>query len=154
MADMTSFNYAKPRMLVPDGRAVFLHDKVVTTSLATNDTMSVAMPAGIEVHAVDVTADDIDTTTNSLFRLGYLKLKSGDTLTADDDYFAAAGQTLLRAGGMLRLTFPPIKFEVDWILRLILNTGGTWQAGNVYFTVSGNMIGVAGNSSTGLGQVY
>lgn len=141
MADMQSVNYLKPRMMVPDGRAVWIQDKVVTLTLATNDTMSWSMPKGLEVCEVIIFAEDVDTTTNSLFRLGYLKRFSADTLTADDDYFAVAGQTLLQAGGRLSCGFIPLKFEVDWILQLKLNTGGTWQAGNVYATVGGNMVG-------------
>lgn len=141
MADMQAVNYARPKMFVPDGRAVWIQDKVIATTLAASDTMSWRLPAGLEVNFVQITADDIESTTTSLFRLGYLKFKAADTLTADDDYFAVAGQTLLRAGGTLVCGFPPIKFEVETILQLTLNTGGTFQAGNVYAIVGGNMIG-------------
>lgn len=142
MADMKAINYAKPKMMVPDGRAVIIQDTVSVTSLTAADTMSWRLPAGLEVCAIQLNCSDVESTTTSVFRLGYLKFKSSDTLTAVSDYFAAAGQTTLQAGGILVCNFRPIKFEVETILQLLLNTGGTVTLGGfVHAIVWGNMIG-------------
>lgn len=153
MADNAALNYTRPKMLVPDGRGVAIIDKVSLATTATNDTISFAMPAGITVHSLRLHFDDIDAGTAMLFRVGYLKQNSADTLTADDDYFAAAGQTTMQAGGSLTCSFHPIKFEIPWILRLTLNTGGTPNTLPLYVSaiVGANMNGVEGTSSTGLG---
>lgn len=149
MANMTAINYDRPKSLSVDGRAVFIADRVTATTLATSDTMSWRIPAGLEVNYLQLVADDIDTTTNSVFRLGFLKFKSSDTMTADDDYFAVAGQTLLQAGGSLVCGFRPIRFDIETILRLTLNTGGTFQAGGVTAIVGGNMTGADGSNTAG-----
>lgn len=153
MADNKAIDYARPKMLVPDGRGVVIYDKISIATTATNDTLSFAMPAGITVHGIRLHFDDIDAGTAMLFRVGYLKQNSGDTLTADDDYFAAAGQTTMQAGGSLTCAFHPIKFEIPWILQILLNTGGTPNTLPLYASavVLANMNGVEGSSTTGLG---
>jgi hypothetical protein len=157
MADITAINYYRPKMMVPDGRGCTIIEKAAipaSTVIGTNDTVSFAMPAGVTVHRLRIHSDDIDAGTAMVFRAGYLKQNSADTLTADDDYFAAAGQTLVQAGGGLTtLSFHPIKFEIPWILRLTFNTGGTSNAsvGYISVMVGVNMNGVEGTSSTGLG---
>lgn len=156
MADITAINYYRPKMMVPDGRGCTIIEKAAipaSTVIGTNDTVSFAMPAGVTVHRLRIHSDDIDAGTAMVFRAGYLKQNSADTLTADDDYFAAAGQTTMQAGGSLTCSFHPIKFEIPWILRLTLNTGGTPNTLPLYVSaiVGANMNGVEGTSSTGLG---
>lgn len=142
MADMQAIKYATPKIMVPDGRGVFISDRVSVTSLAASDTMSWRLPAGLEVHTMQLESDDVESTTTSVFRLGYLKFRSSDTLTAVDNYFAVAGQTLLQAGGVLQCRFAPIKFDVEVIVQLLLNTGGTLAAGGfATLKVGGNMVG-------------
>jgi hypothetical protein len=142
MADMQAANYARPKIMNVDGRAAFIWDRVSVTSLAAADTMSWRVPAGAEVCTLQLNCDQVESTTASLFRVGYLKFKSVDTLTPNDAYFAAAGQTTLRAGGVLTCRFVPIKFDVEWILQLLLNTGGTLQAGGFVTAIAGvNMNG-------------
>lgn len=142
MADMLAINYATPKAMSVDGRAVFISDRVSVTTLAAADTMNWRLPAGLEIHTMQLEADDVESTITSLFRLGYLKAKSVDTLTPNDSYFAAAGQTLLQTGGVLQCRFAPIKFDVETIIRLTLNTGGTITLGGfVTLKVGGNMVG-------------
>jgi hypothetical protein len=142
MADMQAINYTRPKAMNVDGRAVFIWDRVSVTSLAAADTMSFRCPAGLEIVTMQIEADDVESTTTSVFRVGYLKFKSVDTLTAVDNYFAAAGQTLLQAGGTLQCKFVPIKFDVETIIQILLNTGGTLAAGGfVTLKIGGNMIG-------------
>ena len=95
MADITAINYYRPKMMVPDGRGCTIIEKAAipaSTVIGTNDTVSFAMPAGVTVHRLRIHSDDIDAGTAMVFRAGYLKQNSADTLTADDDYFAAAGR--------------------------------------------------------------
>lgn len=142
MADMQAINYTRPKAMSTDGRAAYIWDRVSVTSLTTADTMSWRCPAGLEIVTMQLEADDVESTTASLFRIGYLKFKAADTLTAVDNYFAAAGQTLLQAGGLLQCRFVPIKFDVETIIQLTLNTGGTLAAGGfATLKIGGNMIG-------------
>ena len=104
MADITAINYYRPKKMVPDGRGCTIIEKAAipaSTVIGTKDTVSFAMPAGVTVHRLRIHSDDIDAGTAMVFRAGYLKQNSADTLTADDDYFAAAGQALVQAGGGL-----------------------------------------------------
>jgi hypothetical protein len=142
MADMQAINYTRPKAMSVDGRGVFIWDRVSVTSLAAADTMSWRIPAGLEIVTMQLESDDVESTATSVFRVGYLKFKSTDTLTAVDNYFAPAGQTLLQAGGVLQMRFLPIKFDVEVIIQLTLNTGGTLTGGGfATLKVGGNMIG-------------
>jgi len=159
MADYTAINYARPKMMVPDGRAVTIQDGVIVTTLATSDTYSWAIPKGLLLTdlALKLPAA-IDSGAASVFTMGYLKKNAADTLTASASYFVPSANTLLRSSavGVIHFAFAPIKFEVDVIIRLVLTTGGTLVGGGAniaYLTASGNMIGVEGSSATGLGTV-
>lgn len=159
MADYTAINYARPKMMVPDGRAVTIQDGVIVTTLATNDTYSWAIPKGLLLTdlALKLPAA-IDSGSASVFTMGYLKKNSADTLTAVPAYFVPSANTVLRSSavGVIHFAFAPIKFEVDAIIRLVLTTGGTLAGGGTavaYLTASGNMYGVEGSSTNGLGSV-
>jgi len=142
MADMQAINYSRPKAMSVDGRGVNIWDRASITSLTAADTISFRMPAGFEICTLQLNCDDVESTATSLFRVGYLKFKSVDTLTPVDNYFAAAGQTTLQAGGILQCRFVPIKFDVEWILQILLNTGGTLTAGGFVTAIAGgNMIG-------------
>lgn len=160
MADMTSLNYARPKMMIPDGRAVVIQDGVTVATLATSDTLSWCVPRGLLLTdlALKLPAA-IDSGSASVFTMGYLKKNSDDTMTAVTDYFKPSAGTLLRSSavGVIQFAFAPIKFEIDTILRLTLTTGGTLAGGGAavaYLTAIGNMIGAEGSSLNGLGTTY
>lgn len=159
MADYTSINYARPKMMVPDGRAHVFQDGVTVTTLATNDTFSWWVPKGLLLTdlALKLPAA-IDSGTASVFTMGYLKKNSSDTMTAQASYFVPSANTVLRSSavGVIHFAFAPIKFEIDTIIRMVLTTGGTLAGGGTavaYLTATGNMIGVEGTATAGLGTV-
>lgn len=157
MADLTAINYARPKMMVPDGRGVPLKDGVIVTSLATNDTLNWFIPKGFLLTDLSLHLPAaIDSGVASVFTMGYLKRFAADTLTAGPGYFKPSANTLLRSSavGVIQFGFAPIKFEVDVILQLVLTTGGTLAGGGTavaWLSAIGSMQGVEGSSLTGLG---
>jgi len=141
MAQYKSVKFAAPKLQRVDGNVARIVDKVVPLTLAANDTFDWLLPKGIEYSDLIIQADDIESTTTSLFRLGFVKLPGG-TIVDNDQYFAAAGQPRVRAGGRMYCAFKPITFEEDVMLRLTINTGGTWQAGEVFAIAVGSMVGL------------
>lgn len=142
-----------PAMNPGDGRAVMLIDKYASTSFADSDEIRlVRIPAGFEVGSVNIQTADLDSNVSPeiVFRVGYRACDSGSSLTADDDYFAAAGQTTAQAGGRLSCAFPPIRFEEDvWLIVTVNTDAATDAAGDIYGIVTGNAVGPAGNRSSG-----
>lgn len=159
MADMTAINYARPKMMVPDGRGITLKDGVTVTSLATSDTLNWFCPKGLLLTNLELHLPAaIDSGAASVFTMGYLKRNSADTLTASASYFKPSANTVLRSSavGVIPFAFAPIKFEVDVILQLVLTTGGTLVGGGAnvaWLAATGVMVGVEGSSTTGLGAV-
>lgn len=149
-------NKAKsPAMNPGDGRAIFLIDKYPATAsgFADDDEVRlVRIPAGFEVASVAIQTADLDSdgTPSIVFRVGYRACDSSSSLTADDDYFAAAGQTTAQAGGRLTCAFPPIRFEEDvWLIVTVNTDADADQAGDMYGIVGGNAVGPSGRGSTG-----
>jgi hypothetical protein len=142
-----------PAMNPCDGRCVQLVDKYASTSFADSDEIRlVRIPAGFEVGVVQLQFADIDAhnTPEIVFRAGYRACDSGSDLTADDEYFAAAGQTTGQAGGRLNCAFPPIRFEEDvWLIVTVNTDAATDAAGDIYGIVIGSAVGPAGNRSSG-----
>jgi hypothetical protein len=159
MADFFSTNYTRPRMMVPDGRAVVIQDGVRVAALATSDTFSWYVPGGLLLTDLALKVPvAIDSGAASVFTMGYLKKNAIDTMTAVPGYFIPSANTALRSSavGVIQFAFAPIKFEIDTILRLTLTTGGTLAGGGnalIYLTATGNMIGTEGSSLNGLGQI-
>lgn len=142
-----------PAMNPGDGRCVQLVDKYAATASGFADADEIRLvriPAGFEVGIVNVQTADLDEGTEIVFRVGYRACDSGSSLTADDDYFAAAGQTTAQAGGRLACAFPPIRFEEDvWLIVTVNTDAATDAAGNIYGIVIGSAVGPAGNRSSG-----
>lgn len=142
-----------PAMMPADGRAVMLIDKysALAAGFADNDVINlVRIPAGMEVGMVSIRSADIDTgTPDIVFRAGYAACNSGSSLSADDDYFAAAGQTIMGTGGTLQCNFVPIRFEEDVWLTVTINTdAATDAAGDIYGIVVGSANGPSGSGTT------
>jgi hypothetical protein len=143
-----------PAMMPADGRAVMLIDKyaVPASGFADADQINlVRIPAGMEVGIVQIQSADLDSAGSPeiLFRVGYAPCNSSSSLSADDDYFAAAGQTTAQAGGRLNCSFPPIRFEEDVWLTVTVNTdAATDAAGNIYGIVVGSANGPSGSGTT------
>jgi hypothetical protein len=145
MAAFQSAKYSQPKPMRGDGTAVCFTDlATVSTAPASSDTIDFVLPAGAELHQLAFDCSDMDTngTPTIVFRAGYRKLNSSDTLTADDDYFAAAGQTAAQSGALLTCRFTPIKFDVDVIIGLTVNTAAaTFAAGTVRMNAVYNQVG-------------
>lgn len=144
MASLKSAKFTQPKMMPIDGRAVFFNDSyAVAVNPTAGDTIDFHLPAGVEVNTLRFHSSDLDTGTPDLAsKIGYRKAKDSDTLTADDDYFAATGTTLGQAAGILECRFPPIKFEVDVIVSITIEVdAATFAAGTIYMIAGCNCIG-------------
>jgi hypothetical protein len=135
-----------PAFMPVNGGAVSLVDsfRPAANFTAADVVNLVRIPAGTEVSVVQVQGDDLDTNGSPtiVFRLGYAPCNAGSALAAVDNYFAAAGQTTLQAGGRLNCAFKPIKFEEDVWLTMTVNTASaTFAAGDIFGIVLGAAVG-------------
>lgn len=135
-----------PAFMPVDGCGISLVDKyAVAVNPTAGDVINlVRIPAGTEVSMVQIQGDDLDSNGAPaiVFRAGYAPCDSTSGLAANSTYFAAAGQTLLQAGGRLNCAFKPIKFEEDVFLTVTVNTASaTFQAGEIHGIVIGAAIG-------------
>lgn len=135
-----------PAFMSVDGRAMHVVDKVSPTAnyTAADVVNLVRIPAGMEVDAVAIQCDDLDSngTPTIVFSVGYTPCDSSSSLSPSATYFAAAGQTTAQAGGRLSCSFKPKKFEEDvWLTLTIGTASATFQAGDIYAIVSGQAIG-------------
>ena len=146
-------NKAKAPAFNPcDGCAIMLIDKYASTSFADSDEIRLLrLPAGIDLGQLSIRTADLDAhgTPEIVFRVGYRACDSASSLTADDDYFAAAGQTTAQAGGTLVCSFPPIHFEEDvWVIVTVNTDAATDASGDIYGIAVGAGVGPAGNRSS------
>lgn len=145
MASLKSVKFTQPKMMPVDGRAVFFNDSyAVAANPTAADTIDFHLPAGVEVNTLRFHCSDMDTNGSPEFaaKIGYRKLNDGDTLTADDDYFAATGTALFQTAGIIECRFPPIKFEVDVIISITVEVdAATFAAGTIYMVAGCNAIG-------------
>jgi hypothetical protein len=134
MASLKALRALAPKMMPVDGRAVIIQDKYTFTANPTAaDTVDFLIPGGAEVCGMDIRVDDIDTNgaPTIVFGAGYRAVDTSSTLTPSTTYFAAAGQTTAQAGGTLRCSFHPIKFEEDVYVQLTIGTASaTFAAGS------------------------
>ena len=103
------------------------------------------IPAGTLVTDVDIVNDKLDSNGAPALacKVGYMPVNAADGPIAVDDYFAAAGNTLLRNAGRSPLAFQPIKFEKPVYLIITLTTGAaTFASGKVTAIVKGDALGV------------
>lgn len=145
MPAFISAKYSQPKPMRVDSTSTFFTDTAaVTTGLVANDTVDFVLPAGTDLFTLIFDIPDLDSNGAPaiLFRAGYRKLNASDTLVAVDNYFAAAGQTTAQTGGRLNCVFAPIKFDVDVIVGLTINTtAATPVAGTIRMTAGYNQVG-------------
>lgn len=144
MASQKSVAFHAPQYMPGDGVGMVITDKVVATSAPLNETFDFKIPAGMEVTNVEIQTDALDSGTDTIaFSVGYSPIQSDTVYTEDLTYFAAAGQTTMRAGGRLTCAFKPKKFEEDVMLRVKLGAAANvFAAGEVHAIVIGSAKGV------------
>jgi hypothetical protein len=145
MANTKAVRFNAPKFQPVTGAAAHFADYANVTAAAVSDTFDWLIPAGVEVSSVVVqTQGALDTNGSPTlaFKLGYLPADSTSSLAAVDNYFAAAGNTGLRAGGRITCAFEPITFNEDVIVRMTITTAAaTIAAGRLWTIVSGNCNG-------------
>lgn len=103
----------------------------------------VRIPAGFTVLGLRLHNPDMDTGgTAFAVTVGYTPVDAVAGPTADPDYFSAA-TTQLSAVGDSSYRFPPIKFEKDVFVDIIVSTAATtFAAGDITVIVTGEATGV------------
>lgn len=140
---------SKPAHLGQYGEANLPEGKVTPSAAALSDVFRVCkIPAGTEVEGLILANDDLDSNgvPTLAIKIGYTPVNSGDgSLAADDDYFQAAGDTVLQAAqaGKVYRRFDRIKFEQDVYLDITCSAAAaTFAAGSLWVTVLGKNVGV------------
>ena len=129
---------ARLAMAPGDGRAVFIHDKVVLGAAAgggvgvpaNGDTLDFFIPAGTKVNTLEFYADDCDTGAAFAVSIGYRPVSASQgPLAANAAYFQAAG-AFAQSAGRVECAFKPITFEQDVWLTLTVTAAPAGIAGN------------------------
>lgn len=133
----------KARHMGGYGNTVTVYGTVAPTAGALADVFKpVRIPAGVAVTGLRIVNDDLAASALAV-KIGYEPVNAADGPTADDDYFAAAGNTLLLTAGTTQLAFQPIKFEKDVFVTITVTTAAvTFATGNVTAIVTGDGIGI------------
>lgn len=144
MANTKAVRFNAPKFQPITGAAAHFNDYANVTAFANGDTFDFFIPAGVEIASVAIQSQPLDTngSPTAAFKVGYLPVDASSSLAAVDNYFAAAGQTTVRAGGRLSCAFEPIKFNEDVIVRVTATAGAaTFAAGRLWAMVGGNCDG-------------
>lgn len=144
MATFSPSAATRPQHMQAFGNFTQVFDTVATPSnLATTDIVQVVkIPAGLQVTEVLLDNTDLDSGTTVVHKVGYAPVRSGSTLTADDDYFGAS-LTHLRAPSRTAMSgFAPVVFNEDVWLTVILTAGPATTAGTITGFVGGITQGV------------
>lgn len=133
----------KARHMGGHGNTVTVYGSVSPTAGALADVYKpVRIPAGIAVTGIRIVNDDLAASALAV-KIGYEPVNAADGPTADDDYFSAAGNTLLLTAGTTQLAFQPIKFEKDVNVTITVTTAAvTFATGAVTAIVTGDGIGI------------
>lgn len=128
------------------GNTVVVYGSVTPTAGILNDIYRpVIIPAGMDVTDIDIINDKLDSnaTPTIAVKIGFAPINAADGPVADDAYFSAPGNGLLKTAGRASLAFQPIKFEKPVFLTVILSSGAaTFASGKVTAIVKGDGIGV------------
>lgn len=145
MANLFGKKAKVPAFMPVDGCGINIIDSIALAANPTAaDVINFKLPAGIELAALKIRCDDLDTnvTPTIVFSVGYAPVDTGSSLSASAAYFAAAGQTTAQGGGTLNCSFEPLKFEEDVYVTLTVATASaTFAAGDIFMIASGNAIG-------------
>lgn len=118
---------------------------LAVTSLPLNEVLRVLrIPGGNRIVALHVINDDLDSNgaPTAAVKVGYSPVVSADGPTADDDYWAAAGQTWLQSAGNRFATAHPLKIDKDIYVDITASAAAaTFAAGSVTVTAYCENIG-------------
>lgn len=143
MASTKSAGYHSPKMMPGDGRAVVLNDQATQAANPTaNDTVDFLLPAGFELSALRFNVPDMDAGAGLAGKIGYAPVDAASSLTADDDYFMAAG-ALGQAAALIDCRFAPITFQEDVKVQITwtVAAAGAFTAAPIHMTAIGNSKG-------------
>lgn len=150
MAQVKSNRFSQPKPMPVDGRAVFLNDTgAVATNPVASDTLDFKIPAGLELSQLAFMIPTALAASGLAAKIGFasltgaatVRVTGNDALTADDDYFRAAG-VFGTTAGKVDCNFPPITFQEDVYLRITWTVTATgFSAGSVYMVAAGNANG-------------
>ena len=93
----------------------------------------------------DIVNDKLDSNAAPTIavKIGFAPINAADGPAADDAYFSASGNGLLKTAGRTSLAFQPIKFEKPVFLTVTLSSASaTFSPGKVTAIVKGDGIGV------------
>jgi len=144
MASIKSSKFFAPKFMAGDGCGTTYVDTATLTALAVGDTIEFNVPAGAEVHTIDLDFDDVDSNGAPAFafKAGYKSIAAEPALATNDSYFGT-GLTLGRTAGRGSLSFKPITFnESAAIVLTVTAAPATFQAGSVAAIVGANCVGV------------
>jgi hypothetical protein len=105
----------------------------------------VIIPGGLDVTDVDIVNDDLDASGTPAIgcRIGFAPVNASEGPAADDAYFSASGNALLRNAGRTTLAFQPLKFERPVFLTITITAAAaTFASGKVTAIVKGDGIGI------------
>lgn len=146
---MTTFKAAdlsnKPRHMDSHGNVVAYPGTVAPTAGASGDVYRpTIVPAGVELYELKIRNQDHDSGATAAIaaKVGFSGVNGetsglvsipGSTATgADDDYFAAAGATLLRTAGETNYSFVPFKVEKPIYIDITVTTAAsTFVSGDI-----------------------
>lgn len=133
MATVKSRQYAAPKSMPGDGRAVYITDTAVNTgALASTDTLEFTIPAGSEVCDLRV----VGTQTSAGASVGYQPAVAGE-FVGSAAYF---GTMTIGTTGVQLLNFKPIKFERE--AKIVITLAAALAAGETTVIAGINANGV------------
>lgn len=147
---MATFNAAdlntKNRHMGGYGNAVVVYGSVAPTAGMLGDIYRpVIIPAGLDVTDIDIVNDKLDNSGAPALavKIGFTPVNPSDGPAADDAYFSASDNGLLKTAGRTSLVFQPVKFEKPVFLTITLTAAAVvFNTGKVTAIVKGDGIGI------------
>lgn len=119
--------------------------KVTPAAAGNGDIMRVLrIPAGTRVDMLNVINDQLDSNGAPTLacKVGYTPVNSADGPAANDAYWAASGQTFLRAAANTPMKAHPIVFDFDvWVIITLTAAAATFAAGSVSVVAESTNLG-------------
>lgn len=153
MPSLKSQGFPNPQYMPGNGTGMILVDQVaVAANFTVADVVDFRIPAGMELTTIELDATRIDTNgaPTLAFQAGYAPIQAGSQYAASLTYFAPASAIIVgrAVNGALAnrcsLSFAPIKFEEDVMLRLTCNAvAATFAAGTLRAILHGVARGVS-----------